>query len=167
MYKKLPADQTPSQSESTLADWSFRYSWPARAKAYDLVIEEARQLEFEKATQTGVATVAGRINDLKWLRNILKKQIGEQDESREGAKRYRNLWLREVKMIGSGEGATVEELWRFNSAIVEQFRGALHDLALETGGRNIKETGNPLEDDANYQIRDLASKLQGSLRQGE
>lgn len=159
-YKKNKDNAaTPCLSLTTMEHWSMEHSWQARALAYDKIIEEARQVEFEEATQTGVATAAGRINDLKWLRDILREQIAEIDDTRTGGLRYKGLWLRDVRTIGRGDAAQVEEVFRFNSGLVSEFRNTLADLAAEVGGRNIKEAGTPGEDAANRGIRELGAKI--------
>lgn len=46
-----------------------------------------------------------------------------------------NVWLKDVKQIGSGESAERVDIVRFNAAMFEQLRGTLDDIAKEVGGR--------------------------------
>lgn len=52
---------------------------------------------------------------------------------------FSNLWVADVKSIGSGEFAERVDIERFNSALVEQYRKVLEDIAKETGGRVQKQ----------------------------
>jgi len=45
--------------------------------------------------------------------------------------KYHNIWLPDVKEVGG----QVVDIERFNAAIVDQYRGALDDIAKEVGGR--------------------------------
>lgn len=81
--------------------------------------------------QSGLALAHERVQKLKELGAFLEAQMYERGE--DGV--YYNVWLPDVKQIGSGENAERVDIERFNSAIIEQYRDTLDDLAKETGGR--------------------------------
>lgn len=72
-----------------------------------------------------------RTDELKGLAHFLIEQIYETGE--DGV--YHNVWLPDVKQIGSGSNVERVDIERFNAAIIDQLRGVLDDLAKETGGR--------------------------------
>ena len=81
--------------------------------------------------QNGLAQDFERVNSLKRLACFLEGQIYEKGTTG----KYHNVWLPDVKVVGFGENAEVVEIERFNSGLLQQFRGTLDDLAKETGGR--------------------------------
>lgn len=130
-YGKMRENAAPTTSEDTLSNWSRRFGWQARAEAFDAEVEELKNIQRQKELGTGLALDHKRVHDLKILALRLKRQIYARDD----AGRMFNLWLRDVKWIGSGELGREVNVERFNSALVDQYRGALDDLARETGGR--------------------------------
>lgn len=90
-----------------------------------------------------------RVRSLKLLAARLEEEIGQEDK----------VWLPDVKQIGAGDDAERVDLVRFNAPLIEQFRGALADIAEETGGR--QKTGRQLNVDldtlTNEQLEQLAS----------
>jgi hypothetical protein len=151
--------QPPTRSLPTLKNWSATYGWQERAAAYDIAQDEKRTAETEarrrQALDTGLALDYERVLALKELAGLLLEEIQvesdvsetyveEDDEGNPKLKtvtttRRSNVWLGDVKQIGSGESAQKVNIVRFNNAIFEQFRGLLDDLAKETGGR-VKRT---------------------------
>ncbi len=96
--------------------------------------------------QTGLALDYERVSRLKALGEFLFAQLYEQGVT--GT--YHNLWVPDVKQIGSGENAERVDLERFNGPILEQLRGVLDDIAKEVGGRKQKvehsgPAGGPIE----------------------
>lgn len=128
----------PVKRFATLADWSTTFGWQARAAAYDAGIEreknEALEARRREAMQTGLALDFERVIELKRLADFLKSQVYEQGEGGD----YHNIWLPDVKQVGSGEDAQRVDIERFNGALLEQLRGTFDDLAKETGGRKQK-----------------------------
>ena len=61
----------------------------------------------------------------------MEAQIYEQ--SPDGT--FPNLWVDDVKSVGSRDNAEIVEIVRFNPALLEQYRKTLEDIAKETGGR--------------------------------
>jgi hypothetical protein len=131
----MPEKTTPTRSVDTLNNWSQRYDWPARAAEYDTILEDAKNARAEEIMNNGLALVHERTAKLQELAGFLEEQLYELGE--EGV--YHNVWVPDVKQIGSGEYAERVDLERFNAAIIQQFRATLDDLASETGGR-VKKT---------------------------
>jgi hypothetical protein len=52
---------------------------------------------------------------------------------------YHNVWVPDVKQIGSGADAERVDIEHFNSAIISEYRATLDDIAKETGGRVQKQ----------------------------
>lgn len=129
-YTKTHQDP-PTRSLDTLKDWSAKYGWTARAEAFDVGVEKLKNIQRQKELGTGLALDFKRVHDLKVLALRLRRQV----YARDGAGRMFNLWLRDVKWIGSGELGREVDIERFNAALVDQYRGTLDDLARETGGR--------------------------------
>lgn len=125
-YTKRNQTEPVTESESTIKKWSADYDWQLRASAYDAVLEEMRNERRRKEFDAGLALDYERIRKLKKLANLLEQDLTVR------------LWLDDVKSIGSGEFAERVDLIRFNSALVEQYRGVLDDLAKEVGGRKQK-----------------------------
>jgi hypothetical protein len=119
----------------TLQAWSKRYGWQERASGYDVGLESLKNERAREIMQTGLSLTHERVDKLKTLAGFLETQIFEQGEDDE----YHNVWLPDVKQIGAGEYAERVDIERFNSAIFEQYRGILDDLAKETGGRKEKQ----------------------------
>ncbi len=122
-------------SLATLRDWSKKYEWAERAKEYDAGWEARKQAEHEAALNYGLALPYQRLRRLYRLAEMLEAQIYERglDDV------MHNLWVPDVKAIGSGENAERVDIERFNSPLLEQYRKVLDDIARETGGRVQKQ----------------------------
>lgn len=134
LYAKSDQLIPPTQSMGALKRWSAKYTWQERAGSYDAQTEESKNIIATERMKTGLALPHERVQKLKDLAAFLEVQMFEQGE--EG--KYHNVWLPDVKQIGGGEYAERVDIERFNSAIIEQYRGVLDDLAKETGGRVSK-----------------------------
>lgn len=146
---KTRQNPAPTNSLHTLEEWSAAFDWQDRASAYDADREDAKTERRRKEMEVGLALDYERVGELKRLAKLLKEQLfarGNTADTTDGAdtpnrvtgRDYPNLWVADVKQIGAGEYAERVDLVRFNSALVEQFRAALADLAAETGGRRQK-----------------------------
>lgn len=131
-YEFLPEKATPTQSIDTLYLWSKSYDWRARAAEYDVDLEERKNKERETVIKQGLALEFERVKKLKRLARLLESQIYEQDEI---SGQFVNLWVDDVKSVGSKDNAEIVEIVRFNPALLEQYRKVLEDIAKETGGR--------------------------------
>lgn len=119
---------------STRAPGSWRtkaeeWDWQKRAEAWDQYLSdkaaqesEARRLEI---LSSGYAQRHERVKALNELAGLLLGEINETDKR----------WLPDVKSIGSGEDAERVDIVRFNTALIEQARKTLDDLASELGER--------------------------------
>ena len=124
-------NSAPTESIGTLMQWSDKYGWQKRAELYDVELENRKNERAADIMQTGLACPHERVVELKDLAAFLKGQLYEQ--SKGGT--YHNIWLKDYKVLGSGEHAEVVEIERFNGAIISEYRATLDDLAKETGGR--------------------------------
>lgn len=117
-------------------------SWAERAAAYDdhlaAVALAAREAQRREAMETGLALDFERVLALKQLAHLLTVQVYNQ--ASDGS--YPNIWLADVKQLGSGDTFERVDIVRFNAALIDQLRGVLDDLAKEVGGRkqNIDHT---------------------------
>lgn len=156
-YTALNQDEPPTLSLATLKHWSSVYDWQKRAEAYDAEIERQKNEYRQQVLQTGLALDYERVIKLKRLADFLISQIYERDEN--GA--YHNVWLPDVKQIGSGDQAERVDIERFNAPIIDQFRGVLDDLAKETGGRRKRN------DNLNIDLRSLSDEQLERVANGE
>ena len=134
-YNESEQKQTPTLSWGTLAGWSSRYQWAERAEAYDQKLEDEKNQRRDEIMESGLALAHERVVKLKWLGAFLEDQILEQGEDGN----YHNVWLPDVKQIGSGKFAERVDIERFNAALISEYRSMLDDLAKETGGRIHKQ----------------------------
>lgn len=121
----------PTISLHTIKDWSKTYDWQVRASAFDAIWEQRKTQEREAVLNYGLALDYERLRKLYRLAALLEAQIYER--GLEGA--LHNIWLPDVKSIGSGEFAERVDIERFNAPLLEQYRKVLDDIAQETGGR--------------------------------
>jgi len=133
-YKNEP----PTTSFRWMGEWSRKFDWVKRAEEWDAQEEQRKTEAYNLAMKNGLALDYERVNSLKRLALFLESQVYEQGETG----RYHNVWLPDSKSIGFGEYAEIVDIERFNAGLIQQFRGALDDLAKETGGRiNKQEIG--------------------------
>lgn len=121
----------PSKSYGTIATWSSAYAWAERANAFDAEWEQRKNSEREAVLSYGLALDYERLRKLYMLASFLEAQIYERGED----KIYHNIWLPDVKQIGSGQDAERVDIERFNAPLLEQYRKVLEDIAKEVGGR--------------------------------
>lgn len=145
-YTKIHQDTPSTKSLDTLKSWSTKYNWIERAEAHDAAIEDLKDARRKQAMESGLALDYERVGELKRLAGFLVEQMYEQGA--DGA--YHNIWVPDVKQIGSGEHAERVDIERFNGELIAQLRGTLDDLAKETGGRKQKtevtgKDGGPIE----------------------
>lgn len=144
-YSDSDQIQPPTRSIGTLKRWSTRYSWQERAETYDVELERQKNARRQEVMESGLALDFERTDELKRLAHFLIDQVYEQ--GKDGI--YHNIWLPDVKQIGSGYNAERIDIERFNAAIIDQLRGVLDDLAKETGGRqkrvDVTSAGESIE----------------------
>lgn len=133
-YTESDKNTQPTRSYNTLRKWSSEYGWRERADSWDAELERQKNERRRQVMSDGLALDFERVDKLKRLGHFLLEQIYEQGE--DGL--YHNVWLPDVKQIGSGDSAERIDIERFNAAIISELRGVLDDLAKETGGRRQK-----------------------------
>lgn len=121
----------PSLSVDTLYTWSTHYGWAERKQIYDADIEMRKNRDLRQVMELDLANPHGRIGELIQLAQFLKGQIYEQ--AADGT--YHNIWVPDVKSVGSGDKVEIIDIERFNAPLVKEFRETLNDIAAETGGR--------------------------------
>lgn len=122
----------PSTSYKTLNTWSSRYNWPERATEYDAAWEQRKNAEREAVLNYGLSLDYERVRELYQLADFLRGQIYERNLD-SGV--FHNIWVPDVKSIGSGDKAERVDIERFNAPLIEQYRKVLEDIAKEVGGR--------------------------------
>lgn len=127
------AKTPPTKRLKTLKDWSAGYGWQERAALYDAENERQKTEYARQIMQTGLALAHERAERLKDMAALLETEILTRKDGH-----LVNVWLPDVKQVGSGEFAERVDLVRFNHQLIEQWRGLLDDLARETGGRRLK-----------------------------
>lgn len=113
----------------------MQFGWAERATAFDATWEARKNAERQAVMDYGLALDYERVRRLLRLADFLEAQLYEQGEAGE----FHNVWLPDVKAIGSGEFAERVDIERFNGSLLAEYRAVLDDIAKETGGR-IKKT---------------------------
>lgn len=127
------AQTPPTRRLKTLKDWSSKFGWQVRAELYDAETERQKTEYARQIMQSGLALAHERVQRLKEIAELLETEILTRHDGQ-----LVNIWLPDVKTVGSGETAERVDLVRFNHQLLEQWRGLLDDLAKEVGGRRIK-----------------------------
>jgi len=126
-YQTVP--QPPTASWGTISTWSHKFYWVERSTILDQLQLIKDQEIFEASRRElltkGLALNYHRLGELEELFEQLKKYTKDEDR----------VWLPDVKSIGQGPTAERVDIVRFNSALIEQTRGLLDDIAAEVGGR--------------------------------
>lgn len=135
-YGDMRRSAVPTQSLDTLQAWSRRFSWSMRAAQFDAEWEAIKDEERRKVMEHGLAQDYERVRKLLRLADFIEGQLFECDTD----DNYPNVWLPDVKQIGTGDSAERVDLVRFNAPIIAEFRAVLDDIAKETGGR-VKRLG--------------------------
>lgn len=173
-YAKTNKNQPPTDSIATLKEWSAAFDWQERVAAYDADRDTEKTEKRRREFETGLAQDVERIRKLKRLARFLEDQIYEEDDpnavvivgsSESGATEvaissspYPNVWLRDAKTVAKKR----VDIFRFNSAIISEYRGVLDDLAKETGGRKTVVTGDkdsPLQ--VEVTVKSMIEKVYG------
>lgn len=121
----------PSLSADSLYTWSSEFGWAERKRIYDADTEMRKNRQLRQVMELDLSNPHGRIGELIQLAELLKGQIYEQDT--DGT--FHNIWVPDVKSVGSGDKVEIIDIERFNAPLIDQFRGVLDDIAKETGGR--------------------------------
>ena len=125
-YTEGTLDNAITRHLRTLKKWSTKHGWQVRVGEREQELAEAKfEAIKSKAEEAGYAFWPKRVEDLVALAELLLEEINEEEKR----------WLPDVKSIGSGYSAKVFHITRFNSALIEQFRRTLDDIAAEMGER--------------------------------
>lgn len=155
-YAETDQYEPPTAVLSTLKQWSARYGWVKRAESYDAELERQKNEYAAEVMHSGLAQAHERVVELKRLARFLLEEMYEQGE--DGV--YHNVWLPDVKQIGSGDYAERVDIERYNSPLVSDIRGVLDDLAKETGGRKQRqEISGPEGGPVNITVREVVVRL--------
>jgi len=130
-YSEIFRTNPPTKALITLKDWSKKHGWQARCSEYDAQWDARKTAEREASFQQGLALDYERVDKLKRLADFLEAQVYEV--SADGV--YHNVWVPDVKQIGSGEYSERVDIERFNGTLLAEYRSVLDDLAKEVGGR--------------------------------
>lgn len=140
-YTDLSPKEAPTKHLSVLKTWSSKFGWQSRATEYDAEWEHRKTIERNAELDQGLALDYDRVRRLKRLADLLEDQIYEVGADG----RYHNIWLPDVKQIGTGDNAERVDIERFNAQLFEQYRKAMEDIAKEVGGR-IQKSEVKIED---------------------
>lgn len=145
-YINSASENPPTRHLRTLAEWSRRFGWQERARAYDAAIEREKNAYVRSIMQSGLALAHKRVLKLVHLADTLAAEIWDEEGNFIGDA----VWLPDVKQIGRGDEAERVDIVRFNRSILREFRAVLDDLAKETGGRRQRlelggEDGEPIK----------------------
>lgn len=148
-YTEMHGATPPTTSMDTLKRWSANFDWSSRATQFDASWEARKTAEREAVMNYGLSLDYERTRKLLRLADFLEDQIYELSApDADGNRTHHNVWVPDVKSIGSGLFAERVDIERFNAPIFDQYRGVLDDIAKETGGRikksDITSGGKPL-----------------------
>ena len=126
---KLNPETAPSTSWTTVTAWSAKFAWVERAKIFE-IIQQARDQEAydtrrREIMESGLALTHERLAKLNQLFGKLEGYLSDENK----------VWLPDVKLIGGGKKSERVDIVRFNTALIEHFRGTLDDIAREMGQR--------------------------------
>lgn len=138
-YTKTDQNQPITESLQTLKGWSTKFDWQSRAALYDAEIERQKDEQAKANMQKYLALDYWRVQKLVELADFLEKQLYEQGTDLLGNPVYHNIWVPDVKQVGSGEFAEKVDIERFNAPLISEYRATLDDIAKETGGRVKKD----------------------------
>lgn len=137
LYTDTSQNLPITTSLGTLKVWSSSFNWAERAREFDAGWEARKNAEREAVLNYGLAHEYERLRKLYRLAALLEAQIYERGETTEEGKPgvLHNLWMPDVRQVGTGENAERVDIERFNAPLLEQYRKVLEDIAKETGGR--------------------------------
>lgn len=105
------------------------WRWEERAQAWDAAQFAEEEQARKRILQSGWALDHNRIMTLIEVTQVLRQMVNDPAQ----------IWLPDVKAIGSGPGAERVDLVQFNADLFRELREYLTDIAEETGGRAKKQ----------------------------
>jgi hypothetical protein len=110
-----------------------KWKWDERCAAWDAYqdeqIEQLIAKEKAKVIKSHYALMHKRVEALNRLAEKLEAYMDDEN----------NIWLPDVKSVGTGSTAERVDLIKFNDALISEYRATFADLAAELGHR-IKKT---------------------------
>lgn len=116
--------KAPTIWRKVAEDWSARYGWAARARAYDAIQESKRAERADEILNSGLTLLHERVH-------ILTKHARAIDSELE----VNGLYGIRKKGIKDGEENIVVKERVFKGEEIKQLRGLVDDVALEMGAR--------------------------------
>ena len=117
-------------SWSQICTWYVRFSWMVRGNLYDMEVERALTARQQEVFGQGLATIHERVLELQRIYLEVKPRLIKIPQSEETQYTYSDEkgWVDE-------NGNPPPKDTPVNTDVLQQMRGLLDDLALETGGR--------------------------------
>jgi hypothetical protein len=119
--RETPQNPVKTRSLNTLQGWSKQFAWFQRAADYDVLLDEKYAGKLQREVDTGYSMPHVRLRTLKRVAGRLEREIFEK-----------GIFLTDTRVDDKGRTSESE---RYNSAIVNDLRGLLDDIAKERGGR--------------------------------
>src|SRR5574340_265241 len=102
-YREMPRNAAPTQSLYTIGAWSKHFGWELCAAQYDAEQERIKNERAAEIMNTGLALAYERVSKLKRLADFLEGEMYEIGKDVEGKDVHHNIWMPDVKQVGSGE----------------------------------------------------------------
>lgn len=129
-YSNKPENTRKSENpDGTWYEKAKAWHWEERAQAWDAAQYAEEEQARKRILQSGWALDHNRIMTLIEVTQVLRQMVNDPAQ----------IWLPDVKAIGSGPGAERVDLVQFNADLFRELREYLTDIAEETGGR-VKST---------------------------
>lgn len=121
--------QRKSEPSGYWYDIAKQWHWEDRAQAWDAAQYAEEEQSRKRILQSGWALDHNRIMTLIEVTQALREMMNDPSQ----------VWLADVKAVGSGPGAERVDLVQFNADLFRELREYLTDIAEETGGRAKKQ----------------------------
>jgi hypothetical protein len=134
---------------------------------FDSLYEEEKNAQRRAIMESGLALDYNRVSKLQNLADFLEDQIYKMGPNHEGVMVHHNIWLHDVKSIGSGESVERVDIKRYNGSLITSYLAVLDDIAQETGGRRMKDQSAAMTDALIKKVgldnmpREIVSRLAG------
>lgn len=113
-----------------ICTWYEKYDWIERGNLYDIETEKILTAEAQQVFNTGLALPHERVLEIERLYREVKPRLLKIPSSEEAQYRY----TEETGWTDENGNAPPKDI-PVNTDVLQQMRGLLDDLALETGGR--------------------------------
>lgn len=111
-------------------------------------IDELAKQSEDEALVTGLSIKAERVKRLQMLAALMEEDLF-----------YGQMWIDDIKGVGTGDIAQIVEFERFNQSEIAEYRATLDDIARELGQRITKQeltgkNGGPIEHNVHIYVPD-------------